>query len=56
MSGPSKEDIIKMIKLIKETDIDIMGVELGSEMSNKSYFDKGYTIDIYIKNQTIYLL
>ena len=45
----SKEDIIKMIKLIKENDIDIIGVELGSEMSNKSYFDKGYTIDIYIK-------
>ena len=45
----SKEDIIKMIKLIKQNDIDIIGVELGSEMSNKSYFDKGYTIDIYIK-------
>ena len=45
----SKEDIIKMINLIQENNIDIIGVELGSELSNKSYFDKGYTIDIYIK-------
>ena len=45
----TKEDIVKMIKYILDHDIPVIGVELGSEMSNKSYFDKGYTIDIYIK-------
>jgi len=45
----TKEDILKMIRLIDSHNIPIVGIELGSEMSNKSYFDKGYTIDIYIK-------
>ena len=43
-----REDIARMIKRIKENDIHIIGVELGSELSNKSYFDNGYTIDKYI--------
>ena len=46
----SKEDIVKMIKKIKENDLNVIGVELGSEMSNKSYFDKGFTIYNYIKS------
>ena len=43
-----REDIIRMIKRIEENGIHIIGVELGSELSNKSYFDNGYTIDKYI--------
>ena len=43
-----REDIARMIKRIKANDIHIIGVELGSELSNKSYFDNGYTIDKYI--------
>lgn len=44
-----KEDILAMIRKIRENDIHIIGVELGSELSNKSYYDNGYTIDNYIK-------
>tara|TARA_B100000902_G_scaffold163425_2_gene158623 strand:+ start:44846 stop:46189 length:1344 start_codon:yes stop_codon:yes gene_type:complete len=42
------DDIIKMIKKIQDNNLEIIGVELGSELSNKSFFDKGYTIDEYI--------
>ncbi|MDG2139011.1 MAG: hypothetical protein P8J77_02275 [Flavobacteriales bacterium] len=42
------DDIINMINTIQENDIDIIGVELGSELSNKSYYDNGYTIESYI--------
>ena len=43
-----KEDIISMISLMRENNLYVVGVELGSELSNKSYFDKGYTIDEYL--------
>jgi hypothetical protein len=42
------DDIINMINTIQENDIAIIGVELGSELSNKSYYDNGYTIESYI--------
>ena len=45
----SDKNILAMINKLHKNDIDIIGVELGSELSNKSYFDKGYTIDHYIK-------
>jgi hypothetical protein len=45
----SNKNILAMINKLHENDINIIGVELGSELSNKSYFDKGYTIDDYIK-------
>ena len=45
----SDKNILAMINKLHENDIHIIGVELGSELSNKSYFDKGYTIDHYIK-------
>jgi len=41
-------DIILMIKKLYKNNIEIIGVELGSELSNRSYFLKGYTIDDYI--------
>ena len=41
-------DIILMIKKLQENNIEVVGVELGSELSNRSYFLKGYTIDDYI--------
>ena len=37
-----------MIKKLQENNIEVVGVELGSELSNRSYFLKGYTIDDYI--------
>ena len=43
-----KEDIIAMISLMRKNNLDVVGVELGSELSNKSYFDKGYTIKQYL--------
>ena len=45
----SDENIIAMINKLHENDLNVIGVELGSELSNKSYYDKGYTIDHYIK-------
>ena len=42
------DDIIKMIEKIKSHKIEIVGVELGSELSNRTFFAKGYTIDKYI--------
>tara|TARA_B100000902_G_C27274737_1_gene898196 strand:- start:335 stop:1705 length:1371 start_codon:yes stop_codon:yes gene_type:complete len=44
----NNDDILLMIEKLQLNDIDIVGVELGSELSNRSYFDKGYTIDDYI--------
>lgn len=41
-------DIINMIKKLHENNINVIGVELGSELSNRSYFLKGYTINDYI--------
>ena len=42
------EDILMMIQKITKNNIDIIGVELGSELSNRSYFMSGYTIDDYL--------
>ena len=42
------DDIILMIQKLYENNIEVVGVELGSELSNRSYFLKGYTIDDYI--------
>ena len=42
------EDIILMIQKLYRNNIEVIGVELGSELSNRSYFLKGYTIDDYI--------
>ena len=44
------DDIIKMIVKIQSHNIEIVGVELGSELSNRTFFTKGYTIDKYIKS------
>ena len=44
----SDNDIILMIDKLKENSIEVIGVELGSELSNRSYFTKGYTIDDYV--------
>lgn len=41
-------DILLMIEKLLLNDIEIVGVELGSELSNRSYFTKGYTIEDYI--------
>ena len=42
------DDILLMIKKLTENNIEVVGIELGSELSNRSYFTKGYTIDEYI--------
>jgi hypothetical protein len=42
------EDILLMIKKLNENNIEVVGVELGSELSNRSYFTKGYTINEYV--------
>ncbi len=42
------DDIILMIQELNKNNIEVVGVELGSELSNRSYFLKGYTIDDYI--------
>ncbi len=41
-------DIILMIEKLHKNNIQVVGVELGSELSNRSYFLNGYTIDDYI--------
>jgi alpha-L-arabinofuranosidase len=41
-------DILLMIQKLYDNNIEVIGVELGSELSNRSYFLKGYTIDEYI--------
>ena len=41
-------DIILMIQKLYDNNIEVVGVELGSELSNRSYFLNGYTIDDYI--------
>jgi len=45
----SDENIIAMINKLQDNNLNVIGVELGSELSNKSYYDMGYTIDHYIK-------
>lgn len=47
------EDVLNMIQKIKDSGVEIIGVELGSELSNKSYFDKGFLIDDYIKKSEL---
>ena len=42
------DDIIKMIDKLTLNNINVVGVELGSELSNRSYYEKGYTINDYI--------
>lgn len=42
------DDILLMIKKLIENNIEVVGIELGSELSNRSYFTKGYTIDEYV--------
>ena len=42
------EDIILMIQKLQKNNIEVVGVELGSEVYAQSFFIKGYTIDYYI--------
>ena len=42
------DDIIMMISKIQDAGIDIIGVELGSELSNRTFYQKGYTIEEYV--------
>ena len=42
------DDILLIIKKLIENNIEVVGVELGSELSNRNYFTKGYTIDEYV--------
>lgn len=42
------KDIILMIQMLYKNNIEVVGIELGSELSNRSYFLKGYTIDDYM--------
>ena len=44
------DDIIKMISNIQSQDIEIIGVELGSELSNRTFYQKGYKIENYISD------
>jgi hypothetical protein len=41
-------DIILMIEKLMKNNIEVVGVELGTELSNRSYFTKGYGIDEYV--------
>ena len=43
-----------MIRKMKDNNIEISGVELGSELTNRYFFQKGYTIDDYIKSCLYY--
>ena len=42
------DDIIKMIAMMINHNIEVIGVELGSELTNRYFFQKGYTIDDYL--------
>ena len=44
------DDIIKMISKIKSNNIEIIGVELGSELSNRTFYLNKYTIEEYIED------
>ena len=44
------DDIIKMIDKIQSNELEILGVELGSELSNRSFYLNQYTINEYIKD------
>ena len=44
------DDILHMIKDMKKYNIEIVGVELGSELTNRYFFQKGYTIEDYVKS------
>lgn len=44
------DDIIKMISKMKSHNLEIIGVELGSELSNRTFYLNGYTIDEYIED------
>ena len=48
------DDILQMIRKMKDNNIEISGVELGSELTNRYFFQKGYTIDDYIKSCLYY--
>ena len=48
------DDILHMIRKMKDNNIEISGVELGSELTNRYFFQKGYTIDDYIKSCLYY--
>ena len=47
-------DILLMIEKLVANNIETVGVELGSELSNRSYFTKGYTIEDYILSAKSY--
>lgn len=44
----SDDDILLMIDKIQKNNISVIGVELGSELSNRSYFTRGYDVEDYI--------
>jgi hypothetical protein len=44
------DDIIKMISKIRLHNLEIIGVELGSELSNKTFYLNKYTIEEYIED------
>ncbi|MBT3417983.1 MAG: hypothetical protein HN427_04335 [Flavobacteriales bacterium] len=47
------DDIIKMISKMKSHNLDIIGVELGSELSNRTFYLNGYTINEYIEDAKV---
>ena len=44
----NNDDILLMIEKLQANNIEIVGVELGTELSNRSYYKNGYTIDEYL--------
>ena len=44
------DDIIMMISKMKSHNLEIIGVELGSELSNKTFYLNKYTIEEYIED------
>ncbi len=48
------DDILHMIRKMKDNNIKISGIELGSELTNRYFFQKGYTIEDYIKSCLYY--
>jgi len=44
------DDIIKMVSKMKSYNIEIIGVELGSELSNRTFYLNKYTIEEYIED------
>lgn len=50
----NNDDILLMIEKLQANNIKIVGVELGTELSNRSYYKNGYTIDEYLVSAKSY--